>query len=112
MKFVSGISPTSLSNRGYHLPDIEVIPALAAAAGFNAVTIFALYISSDVVRDLYPNPHLLWLVCPLLLYWIGRVLMVAHRGEMDDDPLIYALTDKVSLGTVFLIGALVLIAAI
>ena len=102
--------PNVNPNRGYRVADIEIIPALSAASGFNAVTVFALYATSDTVPTLYRTPQLLWLVCPLLIYWIGTALMSAHRGEMQDDPLIYALKDRRSLITAVLI-AVVMIAA-
>ena len=56
----------------------------------------ALYASSPEVRALYSHPNRLWLICPLLVYWLSRVLLKANRGEMHDDPLIFALTDRVS----------------
>ena len=59
-------------NRNYRKTDIDIVAALAAAAGFNAVTVFALYISSDTSHQLYSHPMLLWLICPILMYWLGR----------------------------------------
>jgi 4-hydroxybenzoate polyprenyltransferase len=81
------------TNRNYRKSDLDIVAALAAAAGFNAVTVFALYISSDTVRHLYRYPQLLWLVCPILIYWLGRCLLMAHRRLMDDDPIVFALRD-------------------
>lgn len=81
------------SNRNYRVADLPIVAALAAASGFNAVTVFALYVSSDAVRQLYHRPILLWLICPILMYWIARVLMLAHRRMMDDDPISFALRD-------------------
>lgn len=94
------------SNRNYRKSDIEIVAALAAASGFNAVTVFALYISSDSVRRLYHHPKALWLVCPILMYWLGRALMLAHRRKMDDDPILFALKDWNSLVAFGLIGAI------
>jgi 4-hydroxybenzoate polyprenyltransferase len=84
-------------NRNYKLGDAQIVAALAGAAGFNAVTVFALYISSDTVRTLYRHPQLLWLVCPILMYWISRTLMMAHRRWVHDDPIVFALKDRVSI---------------
>jgi len=89
--------PTS---RDYKNSDLDIVAALAAAAGFNAVTVFALYISSDSVNQLYSRPQILWLVGPLLTFWIARALMLAGRRQMDDDPVVFALKDRVSLITV------------
>jgi 4-hydroxybenzoate polyprenyltransferase len=98
------------SNRDYRTGDLEVVSALAAAAGFNAVTVFALYISSDTIHQLYSRPEVLWLVCPVLIYWIGRALMLAHRRLMDDDPVVFALKDRASLFTVAALAAIVAVA--
>jgi len=95
--------PTS---RDYKNSDLDIVAALAAGAGFNAVTIFTLYISSDAVNELYTRPQILWLVGPLLMYWIARALMLASRRLIDDDPVVFAIKDKVSLATV---GATVLL---
>ena len=84
------------ANRGYEVDDHTMVAVLAAAAGFNAVVVFTLYISSEAVRALYTKPQALWLVCPILMYWVARVLMLAHRRMIDDDPVIFALKDRVS----------------
>lgn len=97
-------------NRNYKVGDIGIVAALAAASGFNAVTVFALYISSDSARQLYAHAQVLWLICPLLMYWIGRALLMAHRRHMDDDPIVFAFRDRPSLIILALVGALVLIA--
>jgi 4-hydroxybenzoate polyprenyltransferase len=96
--------------RDYRAADLGMVGALAAGSGFNAVTVFALYISSSAVSQNYTNPQILWLLCPILLYWIGRVLMLAQRRAMDDDPVVFALKDRVSLVTIGIAGALVLVA--
>jgi 4-hydroxybenzoate polyprenyltransferase len=82
------------SNRNYRLSDLPVIGALAAASGFNAITIFALYVSSLTVGGLYKHPELLWLICPVLMYWISRMVVLAHRRIVDDDPIVFALRDR------------------
>jgi 4-hydroxybenzoate polyprenyltransferase/phosphoserine phosphatase len=82
------------AGRNYLVTDLEVISGLAAAAGFNAVTVFALYVSSSAVHKLYSHPERLWLICPVLMYWIARALLMAHRRWMDDDPVIFALKDR------------------
>jgi 4-hydroxybenzoate polyprenyltransferase/phosphoserine phosphatase len=94
------------SNRNYQKTDLAIIAALAAAAGFNAVTIFALYISSEAVHRLYSHPEVLWFICPVLMYWLGRILMMAHRRLIDDDPIVFALKDRNSLVTLGLLGAI------
>jgi 4-hydroxybenzoate polyprenyltransferase len=97
-------------NRGYRSDDIPVLSALAAAAGFNAVVVFSLYLSSDAVRSLYRRPDVLWLVCPLFIYWISRMLLLSHRRQLDDDPVVFALRDRTSLLTLGSIAVLAMLA--
>jgi 4-hydroxybenzoate polyprenyltransferase/phosphoserine phosphatase len=89
--------------RGYRIEDLAVLFPLAAAAGYGAVLVVTLYLSSPEVTRLYAHPTRMWLICPLLLYWISRVLVISNRNELHDDPVIFALTDRVS----WLVGALV-----
>jgi 4-hydroxybenzoate polyprenyltransferase len=96
------------SNRNYRKSDLDIVAALAAAAGFNAVTVFALYISSETVHHLYRYPKALWLICPILMYWLARILMMAHRRHMDDDPIVFALKDWNSILAFSLIGAILI----
>ena len=88
------------SGRGYGVGDLELVRGLGIPAGYGAVLVLALYINSPEVRALYANPTLIWLVCPILLYWIARTWSVAHRGLMHDDPLVFAITDRGSQLTV------------
>jgi UbiA prenyltransferase family. len=99
------------SNRNYRLVDLPIIGALAAASGFNAVTIFALYVSSSAVKDLYRHPDLLWLICPILLYWLSRMVVLAHRRVVDDDPIVFALRDRNSYVCVVAMVVIVLLAS-
>lgn len=89
-------SEEALLGRGYRAADLPVLLALGAASGVGAVLVVALYISSPEVQRLYTHPERIWLICPLLLYWIGRVLLLANRDELHDDPLIFAFTDRAS----------------
>jgi 4-hydroxybenzoate polyprenyltransferase/phosphoserine phosphatase len=98
------------TNRNYRKVDLDIVAALAAASGFNAVTVFTLYISSETVRRLYDHPWVLWLICPILMYWIGRILMLAHRRHVDEDPILFAVKDRVSIVAVAMIGAILLAA--
>lgn len=100
-------SPT---NRNYKLDDLSIVAALAAAAGFNAVTVLTLWISSPAVHAEYSHARLLWLICPLFMYWIARILLMAHRRLMHDDPIVFAMKDKNSLLVGCLTGAIMLLA--
>ncbi|MCK1721271.1 UbiA family prenyltransferase [Bradyrhizobium sp. 141] len=97
-------------DRDYRITDLDVVAALAAAAGLNAITILALYVASPDVQILYRHPKALWLICPILLYWIGRALMMAQRRLMDDDPIVFALKDRLSAIAIASIVAVVIMA--
>lgn len=99
-----------VAGRGYLVDDRTQIGSLGAAAGFVAVLVLALYIHSDDVRRLYARPTVLWGVLPLLLYWINRVWVLAARGVLHDDPIVFALRDRASWAIALLAGALVLLA--
>lgn len=91
------------NGRGYLMADIEQLRALGTASSYAAVVIFALYINGHDVTVLYQRPARLWLAVPLLLLWVSRVWLLASRGELNEDPVVFAFTDRMSL----LIGALI-----
>jgi len=97
--------------RGYEVEDLHLMQSLGGASGYNAVLVLALYINSSASEQLYGRPQLLWLLCPLLLYWISRAWMIAHRGLMRDDPVIFAATDRASQ-LVVLLCAVIAVGAI
>ena len=84
------------SGRGYHVDDLPIISMIAIGAGYVSVLVLTLYVNSPAVVQLYAQPEALWGVCGVLLYWITRTVMVAHRGNMHDDPVIYAAKDRTS----------------
>jgi 4-hydroxybenzoate polyprenyltransferase len=88
--------------RGYCEADLPLLAGFGAGSGCISVLVLALYINSDKVVQFYRHPALLWLLCPLLLYWIARVWLLASRGELSDDPLDFAARDPQT----WIIGAL------
>ncbi len=100
------------AGRGWHVDDLPLVQTLGTGAGLAAVLVLALYIDSAPARQLYATPQVLWLVCPLLLYWISRLWFKAHRGEMDDDPVVFALRDRVSLGLGIGVAGIILLATL
>lgn len=96
------------SGRGYGVSDLPLLQSFGGVAGYLAVLVFALYINSAASEALYGRPLLLWLLCPLLLYWIRRAWVLAHHGDMHDDPVVFAATDRVSLGIAALSTAIVI----
>jgi 4-hydroxybenzoate polyprenyltransferase len=98
LRHVRKAGEESAGGRGYQASDLEMLSALGAAAGYLAVMVLALYINDAETVAHYRRPHYIWLACPLLLYWISRVWMLTHRGQMHDDPVLFAVRDRVSLG--------------
>ena len=103
-----GVAPTG--GRGYLLTDIEQLRSSGTAAGYAAVVVFSLYINSHEVIALYPHAARMWLIVPLMILWISRVWLLAGRGQLDEDAVVFAVTDRVSLLT-GLCAAIVAIAA-
>ena len=92
------------SGRGYYPADSGLLAVLGGASGFISVLVLALYINESADKMLYQTPEWMWLALPLLLYWLSRTWLLAHRGDLHDDPIIFALRDKASLwvGALFL----------
>ncbi len=90
--------------RGYYPDDLPMVASLGAASGYLAVLVLALYIQDPATGMLYHYPKLIWLACPLLLFWVTRVWLLAQRGRMHSDPIIFAIRDKASLMTGALFG--------
>jgi 4-hydroxybenzoate polyprenyltransferase len=101
---------SSLKVRGYYPADLEMITMNGTVSGYLAVLVAALYINGDRASGIYHHPELLWLICPLLLYWISRIWMLAHRGQLDDDPLLFAIRDPASYAVGGMIVAVLLMA--
>ncbi|WP_447793372.1 UbiA family prenyltransferase [Pseudomonas farris] len=83
--------------RGYYPNDLEMISSLGAASGYLSVMVLALYIHDTVTVAMYSHPQVIWLACPLLLFWVTRIWMLTHRGQMHDDPVVFAIRDRTSL---------------
>ena len=97
-------------SRGYGPDDLPLILSLGTAGSYAAIVVIALYINSPDSLQLYKHHKTLWLVCPLLLYWISRVWMLTSRGHMHDDPVVFALRDRVSLAVMVALGLIVYLA--
>ncbi|MEE9405621.1 MAG: UbiA family prenyltransferase [Algisphaera sp.] len=82
--------------RGYRLCDLPLIGSVGPSCGLAATLVLALYIQSDMSATLYHRPHMLWLMLPLVLFWILRVWLLAFRRELDEDPITFAIHDRMS----------------
>jgi 4-hydroxybenzoate polyprenyltransferase len=89
-------SRRGVERRAYLPIDISMVQSFAASALYLSVLVLAFYINSSDVHKLYGRPEALWFVCLLLIYWVSRVLMLANRGQLTDDPIVFAFHDRVS----------------
>jgi 4-hydroxybenzoate polyprenyltransferase len=96
--------------RGYEDGDGELLAAMGVASGYLAVLVLALYINSETAQILYKRNELIWLLCPLLLYWISHVWLTAHRGRMPDDPVMFAMNNRTSRILIMLMAAIFVLA--
>lgn len=103
------LAPTG---RGYRVDDLAVVSQMSIASGYVSVMVLALYINSPSVSLLYANPPVLWGICLVLLFWISWVSMITHRGDMHDDPIVFAVKDRISRICGFLIIGFVLLASV
>jgi len=101
---------TEAKGRAYTVGDVDLLRSVGTACGLVSILIFAFYINSREVTNLYHRPQLLWGVGICLLYWILRVWFVAHRGQMHDDPIIFTVKDKASYVVVALLVTIVVFA--
>ena len=98
--------------RGYRPEDLPLIGNIGPTSGFMALLVFCLYLNGEMAGKLYGTPWVLWLIVPVMMFWILRVWFLAFRGELDDDPIVFAIRDKVSWACFVTGGALLLLAAI
>lgn len=97
-----------VKGRGYVHQDLELVSSLGAGSGLIAVLVFMFYVQDPKIAPLYASPSVLWLTGPLLLVWIARAWLIAHRGDMHEDPIVFAIRDK---GSYAVFGAIVLVFA-
>jgi 4-hydroxybenzoate polyprenyltransferase len=92
------------AGRGYYPADLELLASLGGSSGYISALVLVLYIRDAATSNLYSSPQWMWAACPLLLFWLSRVWLLAHRGQMNDDPIIFAIRDRVSrwIGVAFL----------
>ena len=104
-------SGTGNPRRGYRAADLPMVTQLGTASSFAAVVVLALYLQSPTVAKLYAAPMTLWALCPLALFWQARIWLLTGRGEMSDDPVLFAAKDRVSYAVLILAVLIVVLAA-
>lgn len=97
-------SDEKIKNRDYYKVDLNMVGSMGTASGYIAALVFSLYVENGAHRGAYREPAILWLAVPVLLYWISRIWIVTGRGQMQDDPVKYALRDRVSFICALVIG--------
>ncbi|MHB8301343.1 MAG: UbiA family prenyltransferase [Acidobacteriaceae bacterium] len=105
-----GTAPSN--GRGYLVNDMEQLRAFGTSSAFASIVVFTLYINNSQVRQLYHHPQRLWLLTPMLIWWLSRVWLRASRGQMNEDPVVFALTDRASLVAGVMIFLIALSAAL
>ena len=98
------------NGRGYFVTDLDQLRSFGTSSAYAAVVVFAIYISGPDVVKLYHQPRFLWLTVPLMTLWLNRVWLLASRGELDEDPVAFALTDPMSQAIGLAVAAIVLLA--
>ena len=99
------------TGRGYEIQDLNIIQSLGVSSALASLLVFCLYISSLKVQALYTNPVYLWAIALLGLLWVLNLIVVSNKGQLQDDPVIFAFTNKTSL-SIFLISILVVFLSI
>jgi 4-hydroxybenzoate polyprenyltransferase len=100
----------NIKGRGYRAVDLETLAQFGTSSAFVSVLVLALYINGETVQDLYTYPEVLWALCPIMLYLVGRVWLLARRNELDEDPVVFFVRDRRSQ-VFMLLGALTLLLA-
>ncbi len=99
------LTEEKIRNRNYFKADVQMVASMGPASGYLAALVFSLYVEGGgSVQAAYREPGVLWLVVPILLYWISRIWILTGRGEMQDDPVRFAIKDPVSIGCGFAVG--------
>jgi 4-hydroxybenzoate polyprenyltransferase/phosphoserine phosphatase len=98
------------AGRGYFVDDLPVLQSMGTGAGYLSVLVLALYINSPDIQALYHRPKVIWFLCVLMLYWISRIWIIAQRGYLNDDPVVYAFKDRMSLLTGVMVAVTIAVA--
>lgn len=101
---------TTIDGRAYESSNLKMLSIVGGCSSLVAVLVFTFYINAPDITQLYSSPAMLWLICPLLLFLLGRIWFVAHAGKLDEDPLLFAITDRQSQAVTLLCGLLLWLA--
>ena len=93
----------TIKDRGYDIKDIPIVQSMAVSTGNAATIVFALYLNSTEIVKYYSYPPALWVIWLVLLYWVNYIIFMANRGKINEDPVIFAIKNKISIICGFLI---------
>ena len=96
--------------RGYETNDIIILETLSIVSGYISVVVLVFHFSIEETKALYSQFEMLWLICPIILYWLTRIILITHRGKMHHDPVIFALKDRISISTGVVILIIIMLA--
>ncbi len=91
-----GMAASTPSKRDYRVQDTMLVQQFGVTSGYISVLVLALYVNSADVTALYQHPKVLWLTCPMLLFWVSRIWFLANRGKLSEDPVVFAASDPFS----------------
>lgn len=110
VQIINGVK--KINGRGYYTSDAPILQTLGIASGFASTLVLALYLNSDAVLELYKVPQFIWGAILVLLFWISWIWIQAHRGNMHDDPLVFAIKDRISIFSGVLFGLFIWLGAV
>lgn len=95
-KIKCSIESLQIKGRGYRSTDLSAVGVMGIGSGYLSILILALYTQDPRIAKYYSSANFLWILCPLLLFWLSRVWLITYREEMNGDPVLFAITDRVS----------------
>jgi len=110
LKNMQSRNETVMTHRGYEVSDTGLLLIMGVVSSYIAVLVVALYIHDPLVVTKYSSPVWLWFVIPAMTYWLSRIWMIANRGNLTEDPVLFALKDRVSYAVFLVCLASVLLA--
>lgn len=109
-EIVKAEGKTDIRGRGYRTSDQLAIFTFGCSTSFLAILVMVLYLNSSEVAVLYNHPERVWYMMPLLLFWVTRLWLLAHRKELDEDPVVFAMRDPVTWGVMTILFGILLLA--
>jgi hypothetical protein len=106
LKVLEKLKKTAAVGRDYNSSDYAILSSLGTSSSMLAVLMFCFYLNSSILANQYSSPQILWAAVPMLAYWLVRIWVKTSRGEMTDDPIVFALKDRGSL--IIIIGLVAL----